>query len=101
MIAVKIPVKQLPNQRLTTVVNNQTITIDLYQRGGHLYADVYLLDQLICGGAICNNACYINQYASDFKGYLFFYSTTEVEPNYLNIGITTYLYYTDFDILAA
>ena len=104
----QIPLQSVPNQVLTTYLNGQQVTIELSQNtlnGGitnNVYANIYVADNKIYNGVKCNNLCYINQYKylqSNFKGYLFFASDDESEPNYNNYSTVCKLYYADYDII--
>ena len=94
-----IPLSSIPNQKLTTIVNEQTITLNLFTLNNVLFGDLYLNNNLIQSAIKCNNGVYLNQYASDFVGYLFFWDTLDLEPHYTNFATTTTLNYTDTDIL--
>lgn len=95
-----IPLQQIPNQTLTSVVNNQIINLNLYTSNKYLFCDLYLNKILIQPGIKCNQGVYLNQYVSDFVGYLFFWDTLDLEPTYKNFGITTTLNYSTIDLLA-
>jgi hypothetical protein len=94
-----ITLKQIPNQTLSTIVGGQVINLNLYTANKILFCDLYLNKVLIQSGIKCNQGTYINQYASDFVGYLFFWDTLDLEPSYINFGGTTTLNYSDTDLL--
>lgn len=96
---VEIPLSAIPNQSFTTLVNQQQITINLYQRSNNLFCNIYLNATLIVAGMKCNNAVYLNQYPTPFKGYLFFYTISGEDPNYLTLGKDARLFYADYDAL--
>ncbi len=100
MILTEIPLKSLPNQTFSSLVNQQQLTIDLYQRDEYLFANVYLNATLIIGGMKCNNAVYLNQYPTPLNGYLFFYTKSGEDPTYLTLGTDAHLFYSDYDALA-
>ena len=95
-----IALQQVPNQIVTTAVGGQTITLNLYTANELLFCDLYLGTTLVESGLKCNQGSYINQYTSDFIGYLFFWDTTDAEPLYSNFGITTTLNYSDTDLIS-
>lgn len=94
-----IALQQVPNQTISTIVNNQIINLNLYTDNNILFCDLYLDKILIQSGIKCNQGVYINQYPSNFIGYLFFWDTLDLEPNYKNFGITTTLNYSTTDLL--
>jgi hypothetical protein len=100
MVLTEIPLKSLPNQTFSTLVNNQQLTIDLYQRNEYLFCNIYLNATLIVDAMKCNNAVYLNQYPTLLKGYLFFYTNSKEEPTYLTLGTDAHLFYSDYDALA-
>lgn len=68
-----IPLKAIPNQRLTVVLNDQNCTIRIYQRGDYLYMDLTVDGMEIRRGAICLSEINIPAYESPyFNGVLFF-----------------------------
>jgi len=95
-----IPLKPSINQRITTNVNNQTITLDIYARSTYLFVDFYLEDTLLVAGAHAVNASYIDDYTTNFVGYLFFLDSTQNDPTLNSLGVTTQLFYSDYDALA-
>jgi hypothetical protein len=94
-----IPIKSIPNQRITTVLNKQNVTIDIVTRGVDLFATVYLGATQIITQAKCNNSVYLNQYATTLNGYLYFKTENGLEFNYLELGKNAILYYADYDVL--
>lgn len=95
-----ISLQQIPNQTLTTLVNDQIINLNLYTANKILFCDLYLNKILIQSGIKCNQGVYLNQYVSGFIGYLFFWDTSDLEPTYKNFGVTTTLNYSTTDLLA-
>ena len=56
MANVIVPIQSLASQNLNTIINGQLICIDLYQRSTGLFMDVWLKNQRVVAGAICQNA---------------------------------------------
>lgn len=94
-----ISLQKIPNQTLSTVLNEQVVSLNFYTTNKMLFCDFYLNKVLIQGDIKCNNAVNLLQYTSDFVGYLFFWDTLEQEPNYLNFGDSTTLNYSDTNML--
>lgn len=97
---IEIPLSPIPNQTISTIVNQQQITVNLYQRSTGLFCDVYLGATLIIGGMKCNNAEYLNQYPTAFVGYLFFYTVSGNDPTYDTFGTDAHFFFSDYDALA-
>lgn len=70
---IKIPLKAIPNQQMQIVLNDQSCTIHVYQRGDYLYLDLTCDGVAIRRGAICLPGVNIPLYKSaDFSGMIFF-----------------------------
>jgi hypothetical protein len=93
-----------PNQRQLIYANNQNITLNLYLRGyitdpnpyspPSFFADIYLGNTQICGGLPVIDRQVINQYPSIMNGYLVMINSINNDnPNLINLGITSNLYY--------
>jgi hypothetical protein len=100
MIIQTIPLRNIPNQQVTTIVNGQQITIEVYQMDSGMYCNIFLGTVLIIAGMACNNGVYINQYPTGFIGYLFFWNINENQPNYTTLGTESFLIFSDTDLLA-
>jgi hypothetical protein len=99
MIA-QIPLQAIPNQRITTIVNQQRITLDIVTKGDRgIYADIYLGANLMMAGARCNNLTSFLQYPTDVIGYLYFETVDYCDPSYVDFGTKCFLYYADFDVI--
>lgn len=83
-----IPLAAVPSQSLTANLNNQTTQLNIYQRYSGLYMDVYVNDQLVIGGCICQNQNRIVRSAYlGFSGDLAFYDTQgSDDPDYTGFG---------------
>jgi hypothetical protein len=89
-MSVIIPLLEVPAQNLTTILNGQSTTLNVYQRSTGLFMDVILnnSDVLVIGGVICLNKNFIvrNAYLG-FSGDLGFYDTQgEDDPDYTGLA---------------
>lgn len=50
-----IPLQQVPSQTLAVSLGGQSCQIDIYQKLSGLYCNLYVSNQLIIGGVICEN----------------------------------------------
>ena len=50
-----VPLKTEPSQTVTVTLGGQVVQIDVYQKAFGLFANVYVSNVLIIGGAICQN----------------------------------------------
>ncbi|GBR71014.1 phage baseplate plug family protein [Gluconobacter kanchanaburiensis] len=55
MNAVQIPLAATASQTLNVVLNQQLVRLDVYQRSTGLFMDIWLNDERIVAGAICQN----------------------------------------------
>jgi hypothetical protein len=55
MATLIVPLNPFPNQITKISLANQACTIHVYQRLTGLYLDLYIQDQLLIGGVICQN----------------------------------------------
>lgn len=80
----KIPLKQVPSQKIRVVLGGQNCTISVYYRFGATYMDLYVGNMLIEQGAVCRNRASIIRVASAyFMGSLHFLDLRgDDEPNY-------------------
>ena len=92
-----IPTQSIPSQSLTTSIANQSVFLNIYQKGQldyyALYMDVYLSSALIVAGAICLNAHNIIRHAYlGFPGDLAFFDTQAADdPVYTGLGSRWFL----------
>ena len=76
-----IPLTQIPAQTLNVTLNGQDCTIAVYWRLARLYLDLSVGTDVICQGAICQNAADIIQSRSpSFAGTLRFFDTAGDQP---------------------
>ncbi len=95
MILQEIPLRQVPNQKIRTIINQQIIEMILYTKNNNLFCDL-LIDNIVYDTGIkCNNEIIINRYYNKLKGNLFFYDINGIDPIYNNFGITCTLNYQD------
>lgn len=93
---VKIPVRNIPNQRFRVVLNDQNCIIHLYQKGDYLFLDLTCNGVEIRRGAICLTDINIPLYKSpDFTGILFIVDLTGNggTPVYSELGTRYALFY--------
>lgn len=87
-----IPIKQLPSQEFSIILNNQNCQIRLYQKG-RVYMDLIVIDNTgtnntIFTGAVCLTNIQINQFKTPlFNGILIFRDNVGTEnPDYLGFN---------------
>jgi hypothetical protein len=80
----KIPLKQVPSQKIRAVLDGQNCTISIYYRFGAIYMDLYVGNTLIAQGNVCRNRASIIRAASAyFTGSLHFLDLRgDEEPDY-------------------
>lgn len=80
----KIPLKQVPSQKIRVVLGGQNCTISAYYRFGAVYMDLYVGNVLVEQGAVCRNRASIIKVAnSTFTGSLHFLDLRgDDEPDY-------------------
>ena len=94
----QIPINPVPNQTLQVVLNGQSCVLNIYQLVTGLFIDVYVNDELIIGGVICQN---LNSIVRDaylgFSGDLSFLDTQSQtdpqDPIYTGLGARFELWY--------
>lgn len=96
---IKIPLSPLPNQEFMIVLGKHNCTINLYQRGDHMYLDLFVANQAIEQGALVRpKASLITVSTALFTGQLRIIDKErdpleQEEPNYLGLGSRFELYY--------
>lgn len=80
----KIPLKQVPSQKIRVVLGGQNCTMSVYYRFGAVYMDLYVGNTLVEQGAVCRNRASIIKVAnSTFTGSLHFLDLRgDDEPDY-------------------
>lgn len=90
-----ISIEALPAQRFQVQLAGQSCTIKLYQRFGKMYLDLYVGEQLICAGALCQFWADILQIRTpDFVGFLRWLDMEgQAAPTFDGIGSRYFLVY--------
>lgn len=93
----RIPLRALPSQELSIVLNNQNCVLTVYTRGSHLYLDLLNDDAPVVNGIICLNQNKLIPFEyMDFKGQLFFIDVQGAEdPTFDGLGTRFFLLYDD------
>ena len=80
----KVPLKQVPSQKLRVVLGGQNCTINLYYRFGNTYMDLVVGNNAVINGAICRNRSSVVNVANHvFAGALYFLDLLgDSDPNY-------------------
>lgn len=94
-MALIVPTQPTPAQTLTVNLSNQACQIILSQLSSGLFMDLYVNDNLIIGGVICNNEDRIvrNLYLGFSGDFIFVDEQGEEDPNYLGLGSRFQLVY--------
>jgi len=84
----QIPLQAVPNQSVNIALAGQNCRINIQQRSTGMYCDLYVSDNLIVGGVICQN---LNRIVRDlylgFIGDLGFYDLQGADdPYYTGLG---------------
>lgn len=90
-----VPLKALPNQTVSVILNDQTCQINVYQTNFGLFVDLFKNNELVIGGVIAENQNRIVRSAYlGFNGDLSFIDTQgSSDPEYSGIGTRFYLSY--------
>ena len=86
-----LSVEALPNQDFQVILDEQNCSIHLYQKGDHMFLDLYVDDETIVEGAIVQPKIGIIQSPSKFKGQLYIVDTANPsdmskQPVYSELG---------------
>lgn len=83
-----VPLQPTASQSVTVTLNNQACTINVRQTSTGLYLDLYVNNELIIGGVLCENLNVIVRDAYlGFIGDLAFYDTQgDTAPVYTGLG---------------
>lgn len=96
---IRIPLSPLPNQEFMIVLGKHNCTINIYQRGQHMFLDLFVANQAIQQGALVRpKASLITVSSSLFTGQLRVIDKERApleqeSPNYLELGSRFELYY--------
>lgn len=98
-----VPLQAIPNQTVTVTLNDQVTQLNVYQTYNGLFIDVYLENDLIIGGVICENQNRIIRSAYlGYSGDLAFVDVNgSTDPVYTGLGTRYFLTYLTEDELAA
>ena len=90
-----IPTTAVASQVLTVSLANQNCQIDIYQKLSAMYCDLYVDNELVIGGVICENLNRIvRSLYLGFAGDLVFNDTQgESDPYYTGLGTRYQLIY--------
>ena len=90
-----VPLNANPNQTLTVGLGNQACQLDVYQKSGGLFMDVYVNNALIIAGVLCENLNRIvRSLYLGFAGDLVFFDTQGTnDPDYTGLGSRFVLVY--------
>lgn len=85
---ITVPLIPIASQTLEIILDNQEVTLSVYQRNERLFADITVGIQPVLVGAICVNLQAINTFKSPyFTGKLLFVDTLGNEaPYYTGLG---------------
>jgi hypothetical protein len=100
-MALTIPLQAVPSQQISCALANQACQLKVYQKSTGMFADVYVNNELIIGGVLCENR---NRIVRDaylgFIGDLEFVDTQgSDDPTYTGLGLRflfVYLEESDF-----
>ncbi len=98
----EVPLQPVPSQTLTIPLAGQNCQLNVYQKFYGLFMDVYINDQLIVAGVICQN---LNRIVRDaYFGFIgdFVYLDTQggsepQSPHYAGLGSRYLLVYLEVD----
>lgn len=98
-----IPLVATPSQTITVNLDNQPTRLHVYQLSTGLFMDVYLSDQLVIGGVVCQNLNRIvrNRYLGYSGDFAWTDSVGNSDPSYVGIGSRFVLVYFTADEIAA
>ena len=90
-----VPLQPVPSQIVSTALNNQSCTINVYTLSTGLYCDLYVNNILIIGGVVCqNNNVIVRDAYLGFIGDIAFEDTQgNTDPIYSGLGTRYILCY--------
>jgi hypothetical protein len=91
-----VPVQSMPNQQIQAGLNNQAVTLNVYQNDFGLFMDVYLAGVVVITGVICWNCNLIVRDAYlGFVGDFIWFDTSGngADPVFTGIGSRFILLY--------
>lgn len=96
VIALTVPLSQMPAQKFRVVLNGQNCMISLYKRGSFMYMDLAVNRAQIITGAICLSGVKLVQYNDiNFNGNLYFLDLngSNAQPDYAEFNTRFALMY--------
>ena len=90
-----IPLTPVPSQSFNIALNNQACSINLYDKGGLLFIDLYVNDAIVVGGTLCCNRKRIvrDAYLGFIGDLSFIDNQGSSDPAYADLGTRFDLYY--------
>lgn len=100
-MALEVPLRAEPSQRLTVSLSNQACQIELRQEAFGLFMDLYVNDDAIILGVICENKNRIvrNSYLGFDGDFIFLDTQGTADPEYTGLGSRYLLFYVPPDEL--
>ena len=97
-----VPLQQVPSQTLQIILGSQNCSINVYQSPDALFMDLFVNDEPVRQGIICQNLNLIVREAYlGFSGDLYFDDTQgSDDPNYTGLGSRFQLVYLSAEELA-
>jgi hypothetical protein len=99
-----VPLQAVPNQTLAVLLGNQNCRLNVYQKFYGVFLDLFVSNQLIIGGVLCENEnTVVKSTYLGFQGDFWFFDTQgNSDPHYTGLGGRYQLQYLEeTDILAA
>lgn len=83
-----IPIQPLPNQLMSVVLAGQNCKINVYQKFTGLFFDLFVNDDLVIGGVICENGNRIvrSKYLGFIGDFIFYDVLGNSDPYYTGLG---------------
>ena len=95
-----IPLMAVPSQRLQTKIDGKAYSLTLTQRTTGMFIDIYVDGVAVCLGVVCIDRAPITALGFD-GGFVFIdNSGNSVNPQYLLLNDSVFLYYLSADELA-
>ncbi len=83
-----VPLRPLPNQAVSVLLDSQVCQIDVFQKTRGLFLNLYVSNELLIGGVLCQNLNRIvRSLYLGFSGDLFFIDNQgNTDPIYTGLG---------------
>lgn len=94
-MALPIPLQPIPNQTLNVGLGGQNCKLNVFQKGVHLFMDVYVNNGLIVAGALCldRNRIVRSAYLGFISDLIFVDTQGTSDPDYTGLGSRYQLLY--------